>query len=57
MMSAQNVNVPIQHYVKKIKEHEEKRLSFNQRASYWREYYEQMGRLVSQSERNNSSMD
>ena len=32
--------IPIEHYIKKIKEHEEKRLSFNERIEYWRQYYE-----------------
>lgn len=31
MTYVQNVIVPIEHYVEKIKEHEEKRLSFNER--------------------------
>jgi|TARA_B100001094_G_scaffold203971_1_gene197897 hypothetical protein len=30
--------VPIEHYVKKLKEHEEKGLSFNERMAYWEEY-------------------
>jgi hypothetical protein len=32
------VQVPIEHYVKKLKEHDEKRLSFNERMAYWEEY-------------------
>jgi len=30
----------VTHYVTKIKEHEEKRLSTNKRNEYWRNYYE-----------------
>ena len=30
--------IPIQHYVEKLKEHEEKRLSFNERMKYWEQY-------------------
>ena len=30
--------VEIKHYVEKLKEHEEKRLSFNERMAYWEEY-------------------
>lgn len=36
------------HYVKKIKEHEERRASFNERMEYWRAYHEQMGKLAEQ---------
>ena len=32
------VQIPIQHYVEKLKEHEEKRLSFNERMKYWEQY-------------------
>lgn len=32
------VQIPIQHYVEKLKEHDEKRLSFNERMAYWEEY-------------------
>ena len=39
------------HYVKKLKEHEARRASFNERSEYWRAYNEQMGRLVQQPER------
>jgi len=31
-------DIPIEHYVEKIKEHEEKRLSTNDRQAYWEEY-------------------
>ena len=30
--------VDIEHYVEKLKEHEEKRLSFNERMAYWEQY-------------------
>ena len=30
--------IDIKHYVAKLKEHEEKRLSFNQRMAYWEKY-------------------
>jgi hypothetical protein len=30
--------IPLEHYIEKIKEHEEKRLSFNDRQKYWEEY-------------------
>jgi hypothetical protein len=30
--------IDINHYIKKIKEHEEKRLSFNERMAYWKQY-------------------
>lgn len=29
----------IEHYVKMIKEHEAKRLSFNERQAYWKSYF------------------
>ncbi len=32
------VEVPLEHYIKKIKEHEENRLSWNERQKYWEEY-------------------
>jgi len=32
------IKIDIEHYVKKIKEHEEKRLSFNERMEYWKNY-------------------
>ena len=32
------VQIPIIHYVEKLKEHEEKRLSFNERMEYWTNY-------------------
>ena len=34
--------VEINHYVEKIKEHEEKRLSFNERMKYWEEYHKSL---------------
>jgi len=40
--------VDINHYVKKLKEHEEKSLSFNERMAYWKKYHEQMEQLVQQ---------
>jgi hypothetical protein len=30
--------VEIKHYIKKLKEHEAKRLSTNERNAYWKEY-------------------
>ena len=46
MTSAQDVTakspIPIEHYVEKIKEHEARRASFNERKEYWRNYREQM---------------
>ena len=33
-----NVKIPIEHYIAKIKEHESKRLSTNERLAYWEEY-------------------
>jgi len=32
------VEVPLEHYIKMIKEHEEKALSWNERQKYWEEY-------------------
>lgn len=32
--------IDIQHYVKKLKEHEQQRLSFNERMNYWKNYRE-----------------
>ena len=32
------VTIPMEHYIAKIKEHEEKRLSTNERLAYWEEY-------------------
>ena len=48
MTYVQNVIVPIEHYIEKIKEHEEKRLSFNERMAYWEKYYEsqQISKMV-----------
>ena len=45
MTSASDVpakTVDIKHYVEKIKEHEEKRLSFNERMQYWQEYHKSL---------------
>ena len=42
MTSASDVpakTVEIKHYVEKIKEHEDLRLSFNERMKYWEEYH------------------
>jgi hypothetical protein len=33
--------IDIKHYVEKIKEHDEKRLSFNERMAYWTKYLEE----------------
>ena len=40
MMYAQtaNVKIPMEHYISKLKEHEAKRLSTNERNAYWKEY-------------------
>jgi hypothetical protein len=40
MMYAQTANVKIstKHYIFKLKEHEAKRLSTNERNAYWKEY-------------------
>ena len=32
------VKIPLEHYIAKIKEHEEKRLSTDERLAYWEEY-------------------
>lgn len=32
------VKIPMEHYIAKIKEHEEKRLSTNERMAYWEKY-------------------
>ena len=32
------VKIPMEHYIAKIKEHEEKRLSTDERLAYWEEY-------------------
>lgn len=34
--------VEINHYVEKIKEHEARRASFNERMKYWKNYYDNM---------------
>lgn len=43
-----NVNtfmeIDIVHYVAKCKEHEAKRLSFNERMKYWENYHKSLGR-------------
>ena len=33
-----NVKIPMDHYIRKIKEHEAKRLSTNERLAYWEKY-------------------
>ena len=33
-----NVKIPMEHYISKLKEHEAKRLSTNERNAYWKEY-------------------
>lgn len=43
--------IDIKHYVEKIKEHEARRASFNERMEYWRAYHEQMDNLVREPER------
>jgi hypothetical protein len=30
--------IDIKHYIAKMKEHDEKRLSFNEREAYWKKY-------------------
>lgn len=37
----------IKHYVEKIKEHEKKRLSFNERMDYWNKYQEENKKCMS----------
>ena len=32
------VKIPMEHYIAKIKEHEAKRLSANERLAYWKKY-------------------
>ena len=32
------VKIPMEHYIAKIKEHEAKRLSTNERLAYWEKY-------------------
>jgi hypothetical protein len=32
------VKIPMNHYIAKIKEHESKRLSTNERLAYWKNY-------------------
>ena len=34
-------DIDIKHYVAKLKEHDEKRLSFNERMAYWKKYLEE----------------
>ena len=34
--------IDIMHYVAKMKEHDEKRLSFNERMAYWNKYLEEL---------------
>jgi hypothetical protein len=36
--NASVMKIDIKHYVEKIKEHEKKRLSFNERMAYWTNY-------------------
>ena len=40
MMYVQTANekIPMEHYIAKIKEHESKRLSTNERLAYWGKY-------------------
>ena len=54
MTYVQHANVTIldiTHYIKKIKEHEARRASTNERLKYWRAYNEQMEQLVRQPKR------
>jgi hypothetical protein len=47
MMSVLNATaktVEINHYVKKIKEHEARRASWNERMEYWKNYHDNMDR-------------
>tara|TARA_B100000900_G_C20482596_1_gene676118 strand:+ start:165 stop:377 length:213 start_codon:yes stop_codon:yes gene_type:complete len=47
MTSASDVpakTVEIKHYVEKIKEHEARRASFNERMEYWKNYHDNMDR-------------
>ena len=44
----------ITHYVEKIKEHEARRASFNERQEYWRAYFdEQIHKMEREPERSN----
>ena len=36
--------VEINHYVKKIKEHEARRASWNERMEYWKKYHDELDR-------------
>lgn len=38
------MNIDIEHYVAKLKEHEAKRLSSNERMKYWEKYHISLGR-------------
>ena len=40
-----NVKIPMEHYIAKIKEHEEKRLSTNKRLAYWKQYTDSQKQL------------
>ena len=33
------VKIPLEHYIAKIKEHEERRASTNERQAYWSNYF------------------
>ena len=47
MMSVLNANaktVEIKHYVEKLKEHEARRASTNERNKYWKDYHDNMDR-------------
>jgi len=47
-------NLDMTHYVKKIKEHEARRASFNERQEYWRAYFdEQIHKMEREPERGN----
>ena len=37
-VTSANVKIPMEHYIAKIKEHEARRASNNERQAYWREY-------------------
>jgi len=36
------IQIPMEHYIKKIKEHEARRASFNERMAYWKKYRENL---------------
>jgi hypothetical protein len=38
--------IPIEHYVKILKQHEESRASFNERMEYWKKYHKENTNVV-----------